>query len=308
MTVMTPTMKQTVLICKAHALQARHGAVDGVVRSSHEDVIVECHSRPCPGGGDVVHNEVWQMNASAINGVLFGGGRRTMLSSPAVCRWPWMDCLVRCLEMDYVKGDGCGGGGGNQGDAVGFEGDDGIPVVLRCLLSIASFAESKNAMMMGGGGGVVAWGSGGGCASSLLQSLSQLGFLLIDCIKKDKPYGKASSPSSSGIAAMGNGIATTQVTAVLAPCLNILSFGCIGDRNSISSSSALCAILPLGGSSCATSFANPCRHCCAFHHRCYTLCLLHRPTTMTSCRSWQSWMQRMPMTMNARHPAQPPCS
>ncbi len=56
---------------------------------------------------------------------------------------PWMDCLVRCLEMDYVKGDGCGGGGGNQGDAVGSEGGDGILVVLCCLLSIASFWRAR---------------------------------------------------------------------------------------------------------------------------------------------------------------------
>ncbi len=156
-----------------------------------------------------MHNEVWQMNALAIDGVLFGGGRRTISSGPAVGGWPWMDCLVHCLETDYVKGDGCGGGGGNQDNAVGSKGNNGIPVVLHCLLSIASFAESKNAMTMGGGGGMAAWGGGGGCASSLIQSLSQLGFLLIDCIKKDKPYGKASSPSSSGIAAMGNGIAAT---------------------------------------------------------------------------------------------------
>ncbi len=83
------------------------------------------------------------------------------------------------------------------------------------------------------------WGGGSGCASSLLQSLSQLGLLLINCVKKDEPYGKTSSPSSSGIAAMGNGIAAMQVTAVLAPSLNILSFGCVSDRNSTSSSSAL---------------------------------------------------------------------
>jgi hypothetical protein len=67
-----------------------------------------------------------------------------------------MDCLVRCLEMDYVKGEGCGGGGGNQGNAVGSEGNDGITVVFHCLLFVASFAESKNAMTMGGGGGMAA--------------------------------------------------------------------------------------------------------------------------------------------------------
>ncbi len=94
------------------------------------------------------------MNALAINRVLFDGGRRTTLSGPAVGRWPWMDCLVCCLEMDYVKGDGCGGGSGNQGNDVGSKGNNGIPVVMHCLLSAASFAESKNAMTMGGGGGM----------------------------------------------------------------------------------------------------------------------------------------------------------
>jgi hypothetical protein len=161
-------MMQTILILKAHTLQARHGAVDGIIHSSHEDVGVEPHLRPCPGGGDIACNEVWRMNALAIMGVLFGGGRRTMLSGTAVGGWNWMDCLVRCLETDYVKGDGCGGGGGNQGNAAGSKGGDGISVVLRCLLSVASFAESKNAMTMGGGGGMAVWGGGGGCASSLL--------------------------------------------------------------------------------------------------------------------------------------------
>jgi hypothetical protein len=157
-----------------------------------------------------------------------------------------MDCLVRCLKMDYVKGEGCCCGSGNQGGAVGSKGNNGILVVLHCLLSIASFAESKNAMTVGGGGGMVAWGGSGGCASSLLQSLSQLGFLLIDCIKKGKPYGKASSPSSGGIAAMGNGIAAMQVTAVLAPRLNILSLGCVGNRNSTSLSLAPRTIATIG--------------------------------------------------------------
>jgi hypothetical protein len=89
---------------------------------------------------------------------------------------------------------------------------------------------------------MVAWDGGGGCASSLLQSLSQLGFLLIDCVKKDKPYSKTSSLSSGGIAAMGNNIATMQVTTVLAPHLNILAFGCVGNRNSTSLSLALCTV------------------------------------------------------------------
>jgi hypothetical protein len=84
MTEMTSTTMQTVSIREAHALQARHGAVDGVVRSLHEDIGVERHSRPCPGGGDVAHDEVRRMNVLAINGVLFGGGRRTTSSGPTV--------------------------------------------------------------------------------------------------------------------------------------------------------------------------------------------------------------------------------
>jgi hypothetical protein len=46
-------------IREAHTLQARHGAVDGIVRPSHEDIGVECHSRPCPGGGDFAHSTCW---------------------------------------------------------------------------------------------------------------------------------------------------------------------------------------------------------------------------------------------------------
>ncbi len=74
---MTLTMTQTILICEAYILQACYEAVDGVVHPLHEDVGVERHSRPCPGGGDVVRDEAWWMNALAINGVLFSGGRRT---------------------------------------------------------------------------------------------------------------------------------------------------------------------------------------------------------------------------------------
>ncbi len=90
-----------------------------------------------------------------IDGVVFDRGRRTTLSGPTVGGWPWVDCLVHCLEMDYVKGDSHGGGSGDQGNAIGFKGNDGIPVVLRCLLSVESFAERKNLMMMGGRGGMV---------------------------------------------------------------------------------------------------------------------------------------------------------
>ncbi len=45
---------------------------------------------------------------------------------------------------------------------------------------------------------------------------------------------------------MGNGIAATQVTAELAPRLNSLSFGCVGDGNSTSSSLEPSAIAKIG--------------------------------------------------------------
>jgi hypothetical protein len=140
---MTLTMMQTVLIREAHALQACHGAFDDIVCSLHEDVNVDHHSRPCSGGGDVARNEVRWMNALAINGILFGGGRRTTLSGPAIGRWPWMDCLVHCLETNYVKGDGYGSGGGDQGNTVGSKSRNGFPVVLRCILSAASFGKAR---------------------------------------------------------------------------------------------------------------------------------------------------------------------
>jgi hypothetical protein len=155
---------------------------------------------------------------------------------------------------------------------------------------------------------MVAWGGGGGCASSLLQSLSLLGFLLIDCVKKDESYGKASSPSSGGIAAVGNGVAVTQVTAMLARASIYCPLGASATETAPHRVRRCAPSRPSGGSSCATSFDNPRRRRRAFHRRRYTLHLPSHPTTMTSCGSWQSWTRRMPMTMNARHPAQPLCS
>ena len=72
---------------------------------------------------------------------------------------PWLDCLVQCLEGES-RSVYRGSGGGNH--------------ILGCLVSVANFAESEH---HGNGGG--------GCAASLLQSLCQLGFLLVDCVKKD---------------------------------------------------------------------------------------------------------------------------
>ncbi len=65
-----------------------------------------------------------------LEDALFGGKRN--LSAITGSR-PWMDCLVRCLEMDVVEGNGCGGGGngGNGGgNASGSESNDGIPTIL----------------------------------------------------------------------------------------------------------------------------------------------------------------------------------
>ncbi len=126
-------------------------------------------------------------------------------------RQPWMDCLVRCLEMECT----------NKNDHDNSNDDDGvykgINHVLHCLLLVAKFAENEHggsSFGMGGGGEVLK-GGGGGCASSLLQSLHQLGFLLIDCVKKDEP-SKTESLTSK--------LKAMQSIAVLAPNLDISSF------------------------------------------------------------------------------------
>ena len=49
---------------------------------------------------------------------------------------------------------------------------------------MAKFAESSEH------GGGIGGGVGGGSASSILQSLITLGFLLVDCVKKDEPASK----------------------------------------------------------------------------------------------------------------------
>jgi hypothetical protein len=65
-----------------------------------------------------------------LNDALFGEKGN---SSAITGSRPWMDCLVRCLEMDVIKGNGRGGGG-NRGDgggnASGSESNNGIPTVL----------------------------------------------------------------------------------------------------------------------------------------------------------------------------------
>jgi hypothetical protein len=65
-----------------------------------------------------------------LKDALFGGkGNLSAITGSQ----PWMDCLVHCLEMDVVEGNGRGGGGNGGdggGDASGSESNDGIPTIL----------------------------------------------------------------------------------------------------------------------------------------------------------------------------------
>jgi len=127
-------------------------------------------------------------------------------------RQPWMDCLVRCLEMECAKKKD---GHTHTDNVVDDDFDDGIGHVLHCLLSVAKFAENEHGSSsfgMGGGGENFA---GGGCSSSLLQSLHQLGFLLIDCVKKDDASSNASPVNKAH---------AMQSIAVLAPNLDMSCF------------------------------------------------------------------------------------
>ncbi len=65
-----------------------------------------------------------------LEDALFGGKGN---SSAITGSRPWMDCLVHCLEMDVVEGNGCGGGGNGGdggGNASGSESNNGIPTVI----------------------------------------------------------------------------------------------------------------------------------------------------------------------------------
>ena len=93
---------------------------------------------------------------------------------------PWMLSLVRCLEMVSSS----------ETKEFQLENETGhVGHVLRCLIMVAKFAESSG---HGGGGRV-----GGGSASSILQSLITLGFLLVDCVKKDEPASKNAVEASA---------------------------------------------------------------------------------------------------------------
>ena len=119
---------------------------------------------------------------------------------------PWMDCLARSLEGEEADGAARG-----RKSASAEGSNERMGHVLRCLISVAEFAEKEHG---NGGGGAGGTGGGGGCASSLLQSLSQLGFLLVDCAVKDGP--RCSSALSDG--------ARMRATPVLVPGLDVSSF------------------------------------------------------------------------------------
>jgi hypothetical protein len=75
----------------------------------------------------------------ALNKVLLSGKRN--LSIVVGGRHPWMNCWVHHLEMDVVwgnsdGGDGGNGNGGGSGYAFGSEGNNSIPIVLNCCLSV----------------------------------------------------------------------------------------------------------------------------------------------------------------------------
>ncbi|KAL7521904.1 hypothetical protein ACHAWX_006627 [Stephanocyclus meneghinianus] len=88
---------------------------------------------------------------------------------------PWMLCLVRSLEM-------ISRGKGTSLEEFQLERESGnVGHMLRCLVLVARFSESSE---HGGGTG---FGSvSEGCASSILQSLISLGFLLVECVKKSE--------------------------------------------------------------------------------------------------------------------------
>ncbi|KAL3805574.1 hypothetical protein HJC23_005818 [Cyclotella cryptica] len=88
---------------------------------------------------------------------------------------PWMLCLVRCLEV-VSKGEE------TSLKEFQLERESGnLGHMLRCLVLVAKFAESSDH-----GGGMGSGGVSEGCASSILQSLISLGFLLVECVKKDE--------------------------------------------------------------------------------------------------------------------------
>jgi len=122
-----------------------------------------------------------------VNGNVIGMGK------------PWLNCLVQSLD-----GSAPSSATRNSGTTPQKQNENGIGHVLTCLLSVAKFAEGEN--------------SGVGM-SSLLQSLSTLGFLLVDCVKKDELSSLSTMPSFTS-----DGSVAMQPTPVLASNLDISSF------------------------------------------------------------------------------------
>lgn len=101
---------------------------------------------------------------------------------------PWMLCLVRSLEK-VSSGDK------NAFQDLPSKNEDGnIGHVLKCLVIVAKFADSSD-----NGGGMRSGDIS--CAPMILQSLVTLGFLLIDCVKKDE---KSSSTAIKFSTLLGN--------------------------------------------------------------------------------------------------------
>eukprot|EP00956_Cyclotella_meneghiniana_P020186 scaffold35328_cov62-Cyclotella_meneghiniana.AAC.5 len=100
---------------------------------------------------------------------------------------PWMLCLVRCLEK-VSSGDK------SAFEDLPLENEDGrFGHVLKCLVIVAKFADSSD-----NGGGMRSGDIS--CAPMLLQSLVTLGFLLIDCVKKDEKSSSSAIDSSALLA------------------------------------------------------------------------------------------------------------
>jgi len=127
-----------------------------------------------------------------VNGNVIGMGK------------PWLNCLVQSLDGSAPSSD-------SRNSTPQKQNENGIGHVLTCLLSVAKFAEGEN--------------SGVGM-SSLLQSLSTLGFLLVDCVKKDELSSLSTLPSFTSDSSV-----VMQPTPVLASNLDISSFNPNNNNN-----------------------------------------------------------------------------
>ncbi len=76
---------------------------------------------------------------------------------------PWMDCLVRSLESESSGSDGSGS---SSTSAAGGGSNDGIGHVLKSLIYVAKFAESKQ---NGNGGGCASWPKSTGAHADRLR-------------------------------------------------------------------------------------------------------------------------------------------